>query len=74
MMLNHSTIPLGSLLGGLLGDALGLRPTMWIMTGLVASCWLILALGPMRGRRDLPDAHEGKPMRESTDLAVDAAG
>jgi hypothetical protein len=47
---------------------------MWIMTGLVASCWLILALGPMRGRRDLPDAHEGKPVRESTDLAVDAAG
>ncbi|MFF8919422.1 MFS transporter [Streptomyces sp. NPDC015032] len=50
MMLNHSTIPLGSLLG----EVLGPRPTMWIMTGLVAPCGLILALGPLRSDRDLP--------------------
>jgi predicted MFS family arabinose efflux permease len=54
MVLNHSTIPLGSLLGGLLGDLVGLRPTMWIMTALFAPCWLILTLGPMRTQRDLP--------------------
>ncbi|MFC0602198.1 MFS transporter [Streptomyces palmae] len=57
MVINHSTIPLGSLLGGWLGDAVGLRPTMWIMTGLLAPCWLILALSPMRGRRDLPQGY-----------------
>jgi len=74
MMLNHSTIPLGSLLGGLLGGTLGLRPTMWIMTGVVASCWLILALGPMRRRRDLPHAYEAKPVPDSAALAGDAAG
>lgn len=75
MMLNHSTIPLGSLLGGLLGDALGLRPTMWIMTGAVASCWLILALGPMRRRRDLPPAYEAGPVPAlAPDRAVDTAG
>ncbi|MBT2385347.1 MFS transporter [Streptomyces sp. ISL-11] len=58
MVLNHSTIPLGSLLAGFLGEVIGLRPTMWVMTGLLAPCWLILALGPMRGRRDLPSAYE----------------
>ncbi|WP_067175442.1 MFS transporter [Microtetraspora niveoalba] len=58
MMLNHSTIPLGSLLGGFLGDHLGLRPAMWVMTGLVAPCGLILALSPMRSRRDLPGKYE----------------
>ncbi|MGW7435568.1 MFS transporter [Streptomyces sp. NPDC054849] len=54
MVLNHSTIPVGSLLGGFLADALSPRAAMWIMAGLLAPCWLILAAGPMRGRRDLP--------------------
>ncbi|WP_435858361.1 MFS transporter [Streptomyces sparsogenes] len=61
MMINHSTIPLGSLLGGLLGDAVGYRPAMWIMTGLVAPSWLILAMSPMRRERELPRAHEPEP-------------
>ncbi|MGW2651923.1 MFS transporter [Streptomyces sp. NPDC001393] len=54
MMINHSTIPLGALLGGLLGGAVGYRPAMWIMTGIVALSWLILAMSPMRRERDLP--------------------
>ncbi|MGZ2355372.1 MFS transporter [Streptomyces sp. 372A] len=58
MMINHSTIPLGSLLGGVLGDAVGYRPAMWIMTGIVAPSWLILATGPMRRERDLPQTHK----------------
>ncbi|WP_281399630.1 MFS transporter [Streptomyces flaveus] len=58
MMINHSTIPLGSLLGGVLGDAVGYRPAMWIMTGIVAPSWLILAMSPMRRERDLPQTHE----------------
>ncbi|MEU4497553.1 MFS transporter [Streptomyces sp. NPDC023998] len=58
MMINHSTIPIGSLLGGVLGDAVGYRPAMWIMTGLVAPCWLILAMSPMRRERDLPQTYE----------------
>lgn len=61
MMINHSTIPLGSLLGGLLGDAVGYRPAMWIMTGLVAPSWLILAMSPMRRERELPRAYEPEP-------------
>jgi len=58
MMTNHSTIPLGSLLGGVLGDAVGYRPAMWIMTGVVAPCWLILVMSPMRHERDLPQTYE----------------
>jgi MFS family permease len=54
MVLNQSTVPLGSLLAGLLGEVLGLRPTMWIMAALLAPCGLILLLSPMRDARDLP--------------------
>ncbi|PNG23304.1 MFS transporter [Streptomyces cahuitamycinicus] len=61
MVINHSTIPLGSLLGGMLGDAVGYRPAMWIMTGVVAPSWLILAMSPMRRMRDLPRSE--KPER-----------
>nr|WP_239081975.1 MFS transporter [Streptomyces sp. SID9727] len=57
MMINHN-IPLGSLLGGMLGDAVGYRPAMWIMTGIVAPSWLILAASPMRRERDLPQTHK----------------
>ncbi|WP_307795043.1 MFS transporter [Actinacidiphila acididurans] len=60
MVCNHSTIPLGALIGGVLGDRLGARPTMWIMTGLLAPCWAVLALGPMRHERDLPSLQFGE--------------
>lgn len=65
MVINHSTIPLGSLLGGVLGDAVGYRSAMWIMTGLLAPCWLILALSPMRSERDLPQTYEPEPAHAS---------
>ncbi|MCQ6246173.1 MFS transporter [Streptomyces malaysiensis] len=58
MVINHSTIPLGSLLGGVLGDAVGYRSAMWITTAVVASCWLILVISPMRRERDLPQTYE----------------
>jgi hypothetical protein len=60
MVCNHSTIPLGALIGGILGDRLGVRPTMWLMTGLLAPCWTVLALGPMRHERDLPSPRSGE--------------
>jgi predicted MFS family arabinose efflux permease len=60
--LNYGTIPLGGLLGGALGEALGLRSTMWMMTGLVALAPLILLIGPIRSHRDLPisPVHSGQ--------------
>ncbi|WP_248959408.1 MFS transporter [Sphaerisporangium perillae] len=53
---NYGTIPLGALLGGVLGDAIGTRPAMWIMMGALALTGLILLAGPLKSRRDLPVA------------------
>jgi MFS family permease len=52
--LNYGTIPLGALLGGSLGTALGLRPTMWIMVVGVALAPLVLLIGPAKRARDFP--------------------
>lgn len=47
-------IPLGSVLGGVLGTAFGPRPTLWIAGAgaLAASAWLLCS--PLRTLRDLP--------------------
>ncbi|HEX3778808.1 MAG TPA: MFS transporter [Pseudonocardiaceae bacterium] len=51
---NYGAIPIGALLGGTLGTALGLRPTLWIMlVGLMLGS-LILLIGPGRHQRDFP--------------------
>ncbi|MCW2879229.1 MAG: transporter [Sphaerisporangium sp.] len=55
---NYGTIPLGALLGGALGDSIGTRPSMWIMTGGLALTGLVLLTGPLRRHRDLPTAPE----------------
>ncbi|HEX3814648.1 MAG TPA: MFS transporter [Mycobacteriales bacterium] len=52
--LNYGAIPIGALLGGTLGTALGVRPTLWLMTGLLALSGLLLLAGPARHRRDYP--------------------
>jgi MFS family permease len=59
--LNFGTIPLGGLLGGALGQAIGVRPTLWAMTAAVALAPLILLIGPIRRRRDLPTAPPADP-------------
>lgn len=48
-------LPIGALIGGLLGTAIGLRPTLWIgATGqAVAGVWLLAS--PMRSMRDFPE-------------------
>ncbi|WP_432002939.1 hypothetical protein [Streptomyces sioyaensis] len=52
--LNYGTLPLGALLGGALGSALGVRPAMWIMTAGVPLAALILVFSPIGRVRDLP--------------------
>ncbi|WP_328998377.1 MFS transporter [Kribbella sp. NBC_00709] len=51
---NYGTIPLGALLGGALGQTLGLTPALWITTAGVPLAGLVLIASPMRRRRDLP--------------------
>ena len=50
------TMPLGSLLGGVLGGAIGLRPTLWVgaVGGLLAV--LPLLLSPVRSLSSIEDA------------------
>ncbi|MEV4443254.1 MFS transporter, partial [Streptomyces sp. NPDC049577] len=52
--LNYGTIPLGALLGGALGTALGLRTAMWITTAGIPLAGLVLLLSPVGRSRDLP--------------------
>jgi MFS family permease len=58
-LLNYGAIPVGALLGGALGTALGLRPTMWIMAGLIVASNGLLLIGPIKRLRDLPTTREG---------------
>jgi hypothetical protein len=53
--LNYGTIPLGALIAGALASSLGIRTTMWAMTGFLALSTLILLIGPTKRVRDLPD-------------------
>ncbi|MFC8616494.1 MFS transporter [Micromonospora purpureochromogenes] len=56
--LNYGAIPVGGLIAGTLGATLGTRPAMWIMTGTLALTGLILLVGPIGRRRDLPERPE----------------
>lgn len=49
------SIPVGSLLGGFLGGAIGLRPTLWVagVGGLVAVVWILRS--PVLRLREQPD-------------------
>ncbi|MGO9668152.1 MAG: MFS transporter [Streptosporangiaceae bacterium] len=53
------TLPLGSLLGGVLGSTLGVRPTIWIgvIGSWAAGFWVLFS--PLRAMRDIPAADRG---------------
>lgn len=57
-LLNYGVIPVGALLAGVLAGALGVRTSLWIMTGIVAVSPLILLRSPVRKRGDLPRTAE----------------
>jgi len=50
------TLPLGAVVGGVLGTAIGLRPTLWIAVigGCSSGLWLFFS--PLRAMRDIPAA------------------
>ncbi len=51
-------LPIGALVGGVLGSVTGLRPTLWIgaVGEALAGIWLLAS--PMRTMRDFPEAPE----------------
>jgi len=53
---NFGAIPVGAVLGGALTGPLGVRGAIMLMAIGYAASGLILVLGPLRGRRDLPTA------------------
>ncbi|GAA1069775.1 MFS transporter [Kitasatospora arboriphila] len=57
---NYGIRPLGSLLGGVLGSTLGLRPALWVAAIGALTSFLWLLPSPIPGLRDLPDAQEEK--------------
>ncbi|MEU7698046.1 MFS transporter [Streptomyces sp. NPDC039028] len=67
--LNHGFRPLGALVGGFLGTAIGLRPTLWIATvgAVFAVLWLLPS--PLPRMRELPS-----PKEESEPVALAAGG
>ncbi|MFD7865284.1 MFS transporter [Streptomyces sp. NPDC059783] len=62
--LSYGTIPLGALLGGVLGTTLGLRTAMAVTTAGVPLAALILFFSPVRRTRDLPTSRRaaGDPL------------
>jgi hypothetical protein len=48
------TLPLGGVLGGVVGNAIGIRPTLWIGVGGVWLSGLLVYFSPLRKLRDIP--------------------
>jgi MFS family permease len=69
---NYGTIPLGALLGGTLGELLGLGPALWITTAGVPLAGLVLLCSPIRRHRDLP-TYQGSvvPVADSSRVRMD---
>ncbi|MCM0677753.1 MFS transporter [Micromonospora phytophila] len=55
-MLNYGSIPLAAVLAGTVGAAYGTGTAVAVMTGWLALSPVILLIGPLRGRRNLPTA------------------
>ena len=55
MVVNNGVRPVGTAVGGVLGTAIGLRPTLWIATVGALSGMLFLLPSPIRTLRDVPE-------------------
>jgi MFS family permease len=56
--INYGIRPIGAVIGGLVGEGLGLRPALWIATAgaLLGVLWLLPS--PVPGMRELPDTDD----------------
>lgn len=66
-------IPVGALLGGLVGAAIGVVPTLWLAVGLFVLAALPVVLSPLITMGDLPrslDALSGEPEDDTVDIAA----
>ena len=58
MVVNYGVRPIGALLGGALGAAIGLRPTLWIASAGAIAGVLWLLPSPLPRLHGLPEAEE----------------
>ncbi|MEV6445889.1 MFS transporter [Amycolatopsis sp. NPDC051716] len=58
-IVNYGSIPLAGVLGGVLGEAIGLRETLWVAAGV--SILALPLLAPYRKLRDFPVRAAGRP-------------
>jgi MFS family permease len=56
MVVNYGVRPIGALVGGVLGTAIGLRPTLWIATGGAIAGFLLMLPSPIPRLHELPEA------------------
>jgi predicted MFS family arabinose efflux permease len=54
MVIVYGSMPIGALIGGLLGSRLGITTALWIMLGALAAAKFLRFLGPIKRSRDLP--------------------
>ncbi|MEU7226522.1 MFS transporter [Streptomyces chrestomyceticus] len=72
--LGYGTIPLGALLGGALGSALGLRAAIWITTAGIPLAAVFLLFSPLRRVRDLPTSRQERRAEGDGDGGSSATG
>ncbi|KQS69848.1 MFS transporter [Modestobacter sp. Leaf380] len=60
------TMPVGGLLGGVLGTAVGVVPALWVAVAGQLLAALPVLLSPLAGMRDLPDEWDAGPVQESS--------
>ncbi|KDN23511.1 MFS transporter [Amycolatopsis rifamycinica] len=58
-LVSYGTIPLAGVLGGVLGEAIGVRETLWVASGVLIIALPLLA--PYRKLRDFPVRAAGRP-------------
>jgi Na+/melibiose symporter-like transporter len=61
------TMPVGSILGGVLATTLGLRETLWVGTFLGLFAFLPVLLSPVRSLREMPEMTLTEPTAPSSD-------
>ena len=66
------TIPLGSLVGGVLASTAGLRETLFAGSIAASLCFLFLLAEPLRTIKQLPDAEEPPVEEEFVELPLEA--
>jgi len=68
--LAYGMIPLGALLAGVLGTAVGVRNALWVLQALFAAAGLLLLTPRIRATRQLPGARRPEPSRSGITTAA----